>query len=247
MAKIFLALGPIVFRDFELPPEISFGGKQRIAIHRLAGGRRVIDCLGRDDADIRFAGVLTGPEATWRAQSLDALRASGITVPLTWDVFFYSVMVTGLSTVYRNDTWIPYSIRCSVLRDEADSVLQPPTSVAQLLTEDLNAAAGSPASGILSFAAATAAVQATGATAYGSADHRTALRSLESVNSALNTNIQQAEQQLSDVDLGADAGDTALAALASGTTAAQQLAGLTRARGFVGRALVNLTDQDGAS
>ena len=50
----------IVFQDFELPSGINFGGRQRLALHRLPGGSRVIDALGRDDAQISFAGIFTG-------------------------------------------------------------------------------------------------------------------------------------------------------------------------------------------
>ena len=47
-----LLLGPVLFRDFELPGQITWGGKQRLAVHHLPGGRRVIDAMGRDDAAI---------------------------------------------------------------------------------------------------------------------------------------------------------------------------------------------------
>ncbi len=43
MPEIALFLGPIVFADFEIPESINFGGTQRLAIHRLAGGGRVIE------------------------------------------------------------------------------------------------------------------------------------------------------------------------------------------------------------
>src|SRR5487761_1980122 len=107
MAKVLLALGPIGFRDFELPPSVSFGGRQRLVTHRLANGQRIVDCLGRDDADIRFSGIFAGPDASLRALALDELRASGIMVPLTWDVFFYTVVVEEFLASYQNDTWIP--------------------------------------------------------------------------------------------------------------------------------------------
>jgi hypothetical protein len=93
MPDTILILGPIVFRDFEIPEKINFGGAQRMAVHQLPGGARVIDALGRDDAEITFTGTFTGPDATLRARALDEMRALGTTLPLTWDVFTYSVLV----------------------------------------------------------------------------------------------------------------------------------------------------------
>src|ERR1700761_7345057 len=94
MSDVALLLGPIVFRNFELPSGVNFGGRQRLALHRLPGGSRVIDALGRDDAQINFSGIFTGPDATLRSRSLDEMRVSGIALPLTWDVLFYTVLIS---------------------------------------------------------------------------------------------------------------------------------------------------------
>ena len=48
------SLGSVSFRSFEVPATINVGGAQRLAVHRLLGGIRVIDALGRDDSDISF-------------------------------------------------------------------------------------------------------------------------------------------------------------------------------------------------
>ena len=111
MSDVALLLGPIVFQDFEIPSGINFGGRQRLALHRLPGGFRVIDALGRDDAQISFAGIFTGSDATLRARSLDELRVAGIALPLTWDVLFYTVLISDFHADYRNGWWIPVSHR----------------------------------------------------------------------------------------------------------------------------------------
>lgn len=247
MPKVLLALGPIVFRDFELPPEISFGGAQRLVTHHLANGRRVIDCLGRDDADIRFSGVLAGPDATSRALALDELRGSGVLVPLSWDLFFYSVLIKEFSAQYRNDTWIPYALRCAVARDESEGLSIAPAPLAQLLADDLNTAASGGAVGDVDFAAATSAVSMPGATVYGSAAFQTAWETLRSVESLLMTRRQQAEVQISSTDILSGTPDTAVTALSTRATTARQLALVTRAHGFVGRAAANLGNQGDAS
>lgn len=59
MSDIVLVLGPIAFADFEIPERIRFGGNQRLAVHQLPGGRRVVDALGRDDGEICWSGVFT--------------------------------------------------------------------------------------------------------------------------------------------------------------------------------------------
>ena len=59
-----LTLGSIVFDGFEVPSRVEFGGEQQLAVHKLIGGARVIDALGRDDAALRWRGVLSGAEAS---------------------------------------------------------------------------------------------------------------------------------------------------------------------------------------
>ena len=44
-----------------------------MALHRRPGGGRIIDALGRDDAQITFSGVFSGSNTTLRARSIDEL------------------------------------------------------------------------------------------------------------------------------------------------------------------------------
>jgi hypothetical protein len=57
MSDIVLVLGPVAFSDFEDPERIRFGGAQRLAVHKLPGGARVIDALGPDDTEIGWSGI----------------------------------------------------------------------------------------------------------------------------------------------------------------------------------------------
>ena len=111
------------FRTLRISSGINFGGRQRLAVHRLPGGTRVIDALGRDDAQISFSGIFTGADATLRARSLDELRVAGSTLSLTWDVLFYTVVISDFHADYRNGWWIPYRVVCTVLQDEASTLL----------------------------------------------------------------------------------------------------------------------------
>lgn len=147
MAAPILLLGPILFQDFELPASITWGGAQSLTIHRLPGGARVIDAMGRDDADITWSGIFSGPNAAVRARELDLMRGDGSLWPLTWDSFFYSVVIARFEADHRRGNWVPYRITCTVLQDEAAAVLQIPLSLAVTEAQDLaSAAAFAPAS-----------------------------------------------------------------------------------------------------
>lgn len=141
MALQHLLLGPILFQDFELPASIGWGGSHSLAIHRLPGGARVIDAMGRDDADISWSGIFTGPDATFRARALDLMRAEGLLWPLTWESFFYSVVLARFEADYRRPNWIPYRLTCTVLRDEAAAVAEYAISLAATTAQDLAQAA----------------------------------------------------------------------------------------------------------
>ena len=138
MSDIALLLGPVGFQAFEVPSSIGFGGSQRLAVHRLAGGGRVIDLLGPDNRDIRFAGTFSGTDATLRARTLDGLRTAGVPLPLTWDVFFYTVVIRQFEADYQNGWWIPYRLVCTVLRDEASVLLQAAISLTAEVVSDVN-------------------------------------------------------------------------------------------------------------
>ena len=127
-----LVLGPVVFQGFELPADIAVGGRQRLAVHRLADGSRVIDVLGPDENDISWSGVLSGPLAASRAQALDALRVAGNPLDLSFGAWFAPVIVSALSVNANLSGWIPYQITCTVLAEppEIDTVLAQLASLA---------------------------------------------------------------------------------------------------------------------
>ena len=56
MTGIGLLLGPIAFGGREVPDKINWGGKQMLAVHKNIGGTRVIDAMGPDPVDIKWAG-----------------------------------------------------------------------------------------------------------------------------------------------------------------------------------------------
>ncbi len=136
MASLELLLGPVLFQGFELPSTIAWGGAQRLAIHRMPGGSRVIDAMGRDDNDITWAGIFTGPDAATRARGLDLMRSSGNLWPLTWGSFFYSVVIAKFEAQQVRSNWIPYQISCCVLQDESAAQIQLPIAAATSVLQD---------------------------------------------------------------------------------------------------------------
>jgi hypothetical protein len=222
MSDFSLTLGPVAFAGFELPSSITVGGRQRLAVHRLPGGLRIIDALGPDPADINFSGIFTGPDAADRARLLDVLRVAGETLPLAWDAFIYTVIVESFEADYRSPWWVPYRLSCTVLRDEAASLTTAAIELAPTLSADLLSAG--------SFAAtASAAIGVSGATTVGTAANAAAQASLGATLASIDTQIAFNTAAMQSSDLSAT------------VSAAGLLAQLTAARAYTARAARNLS------
>ena len=222
MSDFSLTLGPVAFAGFELPSSITVGGRQRLAIHRLPGGVRIIDALGPDPADINFSGIFTGPDAADRARLLDALRVAGEALPLAWDAFTYTVVVENFEADYRSPWWIPYRLSCTVLRDEAAALVTSAVEVAPTLSSDLLAA------GSFATAAATADAAPGAPTAGPPAKDAPGL-SLAGTLSLMDSQIATATTGLN------------ASSLAATVSSAGLLAQLTAARAYTARAARNLS------
>jgi hypothetical protein len=232
MAEGGLLLGPILFQDFELPERVSWGGAQRLAVHRLPGGGRVLDAMGREDADIVWEGVFSGVDAATRARAVDLMRAEGGWWPLTWDWFYYTVVISRFDAEYAKQNWIPYRIACSVVYDETEAIASAALSLAASLANDLATAAAC-GTGV-SLASATAACGAAGATQPGSNAYNAAVTELAGARLGVDAGMASTETGLAGTTIG---GPQDLLAV---TDLAGQLASLSAARGFVSRAGINL-------
>jgi hypothetical protein len=112
-----LILAGIVFENFDYAPptKMSFGGQQAMIVHKLPGGSRVIDTLGPDEDDINWNGFFFTPNALYNCQTLDALRAAGQVVTLTYAGMSRQVVVKHFKAeIRRYPNWVEYDIGCVV-------------------------------------------------------------------------------------------------------------------------------------
>lgn len=110
-----LVLGPVVFQGFEIPARLQFGGRQRLAVHELAGGGRVVDAMGAQEEPVSWAGVVSGPDAAERVRLLERLRRSGTVLPLSWEGWLYTVVIESFDATAMNPAWIPYKLQACVV------------------------------------------------------------------------------------------------------------------------------------
>jgi hypothetical protein len=243
MSNVVVLLGPIVFQDFEIPSAISFGGRQRMAVHRLPGGARVIDTLGRDESQISFSGIFSGLGATLRARAVDELRTTGLPLQLTWDVFFYTVLIADFQADYRNSWWIPFRIVCTVLRDEASTLIQTVASLATATSADIVAAMAQASNAQVDFSQLQNTLAAPGATVRGTGAYSAALSSLIAAHASVGDAMTNADITLSGVnprDPGSAESGAANLLVAAAT--AGQLSSLAIAGAYIRRIAINLSN-----
>jgi hypothetical protein len=113
-----ISIGTIDLQDFEVPSSVRFGGRHRLAVHKLSDGRRIVESLGPDDGEISFRGTASGADADSRIRAINRLRLSGEAVWLAWESFRYRVVVKSLMMEYQSPWWIPFRVSCVVVDQE---------------------------------------------------------------------------------------------------------------------------------
>lgn len=138
-----LTLDTFVFQGFEIPERIPLGGAQALVIHKLPGGDRVIQAMGRDDDPIQWNGMFLGANALDRARVLDAMRVAGNAVMLKFLGYQYSVVVKGFRFTIEAFYRVLYTIDLEVVEDKTQSSsATPTTSLTDAITGDSTAAVG---------------------------------------------------------------------------------------------------------
>ena len=141
MSLDVLTLGPFVFDDFSVPERMPFGGRQKMTVHKMPGGSRVIDCMGPDDIDRLWNGTLWGDNALSDAFTLDALRRSGEQLPYSNGIESRTVVILEFLPLVRKFTCVEYSIILTTV-DNSGGGFGGFGALDEALGVDLSAAAG---------------------------------------------------------------------------------------------------------
>ena len=112
MSSDIMILGGVVFDGHDAPSGMPFGGKHAFEVHKLPGGRRVVDLLGPDEMDIAWSGHFYGDDAYDKAMILNGIRIAGAPVPLIYAGQFYQVLISEFTpTIRRMPVWVEYRIQ----------------------------------------------------------------------------------------------------------------------------------------
>jgi hypothetical protein len=234
-----MRLGSIDLQDFEVPQSVRFGGRHRLNVHVLAGGRRIVEPLGPDDTEIQFRGTFSGPAAESRARAFDNVRLSGEIVWLTWDSFRRQVIIKSFIADYHNPWWISYQISC-VVAHQVGARSAESTSLAAILSADLSSAMSAAVGSKMSLTPIQAALSTSNALTVGTADQTQAIAAVGSTIATIKQQIDEQSAMLtapipSSTSL-ADVGQSYV----SKVSCAASLAAAVNVSSYVGRIGVNI-------
>lgn len=238
-----VSIATITLQAFEVPSAINFGSLQRMAVHDMPGGGRVIDVLGGSSGEITFGGILSGSNAEERAYLLDAICVSGVTVPLIWGQHYFMVVVAQANFDYQKSWWIPYRLRCVVSTDLFNAAVTATTSVASRILLSL-ASAGSLLDPIpAGLQSAQTSLTQPGATVPGTAAFASGVNNLAAAQSDLASSVANSGATLPsfDLSLAGQAPAAAILDIANTTNAAGALASASAASAYVGSGLSTLS------
>lgn len=107
---------------FAVPESLNWGGAQRLGVHQLPNGVRVIDSMGPDDSDINWKGMFLKrspgePNPVDAARYIDFLRKQGSPTKITWDAFDFDVVVEQFKPSYEFPTRVSFDIVLKVIQD----------------------------------------------------------------------------------------------------------------------------------
>lgn len=105
-----LIVGDFEFSGLEVPESVAIGAKQKAVVHKLVGGKRIVDVLGVDYENIGWSGWFTGATAGDRVTELETLRDAGLPLNFNMDGYYFSVLIVGFDArfehVYRRNYFI---------------------------------------------------------------------------------------------------------------------------------------------
>jgi hypothetical protein len=233
VTQYVVQIGPVGLHDLEVPSEIDFGGSQRLVVHKLQGGREVVERLGAEPKAIRFGGIFTGQNAASRYRALDAIRRTGQAVWLTWGSFRYWVIIQDLEAKYENLWWIRFSIVCAVVQNAGGSGAT--DSIVQQILADLTNVM-TVASGLsLDSSSLVGALNAPQAFLSSTTDQQAALSATGGMLGDVNSSITSASNAMSSEFPSAATGTNLSSGVTSLVSTAGDLASAVNIRGYLMR------------
>ena len=140
MALDVLVLGGFVFEDFATPETLPGGGKQRLHVHKLPGGDRVIDAMGPDDDDRQFDVIHVGSSALDEVLTLDGMRIAGEPLPYSNGAEARVVVISSFTWKIEKFNVIHSSISLTPVDNPAGAGLGIAASLDSLILSDFDAA-----------------------------------------------------------------------------------------------------------
>jgi hypothetical protein len=153
-----VSIGDFVFDGWEVPESIKWGGTQRVNVHKLVGGDRVIDAMGPDHADISWSATMLSPDASLRADELDQMRISGQLFPIIFANRYYEGVISNFQADQRKAWHVPYNITLVVWRDQSFVAANPQPTALAAVTDDVSAGLAITSAGLATAATALALV-----------------------------------------------------------------------------------------
>ena len=118
-----LIIGDLVLQGHEVPGRISIGGAQSVTVHKMPGGRRIIDAMGVDDGSISWRGLFSGPDAAQRARKLDVMRQQGTPRVLSFGDYTFTVVIVHYEYDYQDcGAVISYRLKSEIVPDARNAI-----------------------------------------------------------------------------------------------------------------------------
>lgn len=110
-----LIVGDVEFTGLEVPPSVRLGAKQQLVVHKLVGGKRIVDVLGVDYDNLSWSGWMTGATAGERVTALETLRDVGAPLAFSIDGYYYSVVIQSFGHEFEHVYRRFYSIELVIV------------------------------------------------------------------------------------------------------------------------------------
>nr|WP_199065124.1 hypothetical protein [Chromobacterium sp. ASV5] len=114
-----VAVGGFEFQELEVPEAITIGAKQQTVVHKLTGGKRIVDVMGVDYDNVGWKGWLLGPTAGARARQLEAMRDAGDAVEFVLEDYHFKVVISHFAVEFSHRYKRQYSIELTIVAEQA--------------------------------------------------------------------------------------------------------------------------------